>query len=61
MPDRLLIRLDRSGGLTWLRQSSDGRLLSASQSGVPSGGVSGTAGEIVVLVPAEDVLVTSTG
>jgi general secretion pathway protein L len=60
MPDRLLIRLDRNGGLTWLRQSADGRMLSSSQAGAPPASVTGTAAEIVVLVPAEDVLVTST-
>ncbi|MEZ5460868.1 type II secretion system protein GspL [Dokdonella sp.] len=59
MPDRLLIRLDRNGGLTWLRQSPDGRMLSSSQNGVPPTSVTSGAAEIVVLVPAEDVLVTS--
>lgn len=59
MPDRLLIRLDRNGGLTWLRQSPDGRALSSSQWGTPPTSVTATAAEIVVLVPAEDVLITS--
>ncbi|MGB0133660.1 type II secretion system protein GspL [Dokdonella sp.] len=59
MPDRLLIRLDRSGGLTWLRQLPDGRTPSSSQSGAPPASATSTAGEIVVLVPAEDVLVIS--
>jgi general secretion pathway protein L len=56
MPDRLLLRLDRSGGLTWLRQSTDGRMLSSSQKGAPPTAVLASAGELVVLVPAEDVL-----
>lgn len=59
MPDRLLIRLDRNGGLTWLRQSQDGGLLSSSQSGAPPINAASTAAEVVVLVPTEDVLVTS--
>lgn len=59
MPDRLLIRLDRNGGLTWLRQSSDRRALSSSQSGAPPASVILGSEEIIVLVPSEDVLVTS--
>lgn len=58
MPDRLLIRLDRHGGLCWLRQSPDRRPAS-SQSGAPPASALADAAEIVVLVPAEDVLVTS--
>ena len=56
MPDRLILRLDRAGSLTWLRQSADGRMLSSSQRGVPPASVRGPASEVVVLVPAEDVL-----
>ena len=56
MPDRLILRLDPAGGLTWLRQSVDGRLLSSSQRGAPPASVLESANEIIVLVPAEDVL-----
>ena len=56
MPDRLILRLDRTGGLTWLRQSADGRMLSSSQRGVPPASVRAPASEVVVLVPSEDVL-----
>jgi general secretion pathway protein L len=60
MPDRLILRLDPADSLTWLRQSIDGRMLSSSQQGVPPASVLASAGEIVVLVPAEDVLLIET-
>ena len=60
MPDRLLLRLDRSGSLTWLRQSTDGRMLSSSQKGTPPAAILASAGELVVLVPAEEVLLIQT-
>ncbi|MBL0164745.1 MAG: hypothetical protein IPP82_14135 [Xanthomonadales bacterium] len=60
MPDRLILRLDPAGGLTWLRHSVDGRMLSSSQHGAPPANVIASAGEIVVLVPAEDVLLIET-
>ena len=60
MPDRLILRLDRTGSLTWLRQSVDGRMLSSSQHDAPPAAVLASAGEIVVLVPAEDVLLIET-
>ena len=60
MPDRLILRLDPAGGLTWLRQSVDGRMLSSSQQGAPPAAVLDSAGEILVLVPAEDVLLIET-
>lgn len=56
MPDRLLLRLDRAGNMTWLRQSTDGRMLSSSQQGVPPASAIGAQSEVVVLVPAEQVL-----
>ena len=58
MPDRLLLRLSHDGGLTWLRQS--GARISASVAGVPPAEVIAGAGDIVVLVPSEDVLLTET-
>lgn len=60
MPDRLILRLDRIGNLTWLRQSVDGRMLSSSQHDAPPPAVLASAAEIVVLVPAEDVLLIET-
>ena len=58
MPDRLLLRLTPDGGQTWLRQA--GVRVSASVAGVPPADVIAGAGEIVALVPSEDVLLTET-
>ncbi|HVV96832.1 MAG TPA: type II secretion system protein GspL [Rhodanobacteraceae bacterium] len=58
MPDRLLLRLPPTGDPTWLRQSADGRVMSRVARGWPPSGVLSGAVEIVVLVPAEDVLLT---
>ncbi len=60
MSDRLILRLDRAGHLAWLRQSVDGRMLSSSQYTPLPAAVIASAGEIVVLVPAEDVLLIET-
>ncbi|HQX32324.1 MAG TPA: type II secretion system protein GspL [Dokdonella sp.] len=60
MPDRLIIRLDAQGGLHWLRQSEDGRALSSSQPGAPPAQALAAAGEVLVLVPAADVLLLET-
>jgi general secretion pathway protein L len=58
MPDRLLLRLASDGGLTWLRTAAGARVPAVSERGVPPAAVLADAGEIVVLVPAEDVLLT---
>ena len=58
MPDRLLLRLSPTGDLTWLRQAGDGRAPAASTRGVPPAAALADAREIVVLVPAEAVLLT---
>jgi general secretion pathway protein L len=58
MPDRLLLRLASDGGLTWLRQGSGVRLAAMSEAGVPSAALLAAPAEVVVLVPAEDVLLT---
>ena len=60
MPDRLLLRLDSSGSLNWLRQAADGRMLSSAQHGIPPAAVLESPGEVVVLVPAEQVLLLRT-
>lgn len=58
MPDRLLLRLDSAGEPSWLRQGADGRATSGSSRGWPPAAAIAGVGEIVVLVPAEDVLLT---
>ncbi|HET6545889.1 MAG TPA: type II secretion system protein GspL [Rhodanobacteraceae bacterium] len=58
MPDRLLIRLAADGDLRWLRQSADGRASGAGTSGAPPAAVLASTREILVLVPAEQVLLT---
>ena len=58
MPDRLLLRLDSAGDPSWLRQGADGRMSAGSTRGWPPAAALASAGEIVVLVPAEDVLLT---
>lgn len=58
MPDRLLLRLRPDGDATWLRQGADGRILAGSARGLPPATALAAAGEVVVLVPAEDVLIT---
>lgn len=58
MPDRLLLRLASDGSLTWLRHSAGARSPAATETGMPSASVLADSGEIVVLVPAEDVLLT---
>lgn len=58
MPDRLLLRLASDGRLTWLRHVPGARSSAASEAGTPPAAVLATSNEIVVLVPAEDVLLT---
>jgi general secretion pathway protein L len=58
MPDRLLLRLHPAGDPTWLLQGADGRT-SPTATGWPKATVTAQASEIVVLVPAEDVLLTT--
>jgi general secretion pathway protein L len=58
MPDRLLLRLATDGGLTWLRQVGGARMVSTA--GIPPASALDGAGEIVVFVPSEDVLLTTT-
>ncbi|WP_440223773.1 type II secretion system protein GspL [Dokdonella sp. MW10] len=56
MPDRLLIRLAPDGALQWLRQSAGSRVAAARGVGAPPSSVLAAAEDVVVLVPAEDVL-----
>lgn len=59
MPDRLLLRLRPDGGLTWLREGR-ARDPIAIGSDAPPRSIVEAAGEIVVLVPAQSVLLTET-
>ncbi len=58
MSDRLLLRLAHDGSLSWLRAS--GAVRAAAVAGTPPADVLGAADEIVVLVPTEDVLLSTT-
>lgn len=59
MPDRLLLRLAPDGGLAWLLQRDGQAPAAGATPGDPPAEVLAAAGEIVVLVPAEDVLLAS--
>jgi general secretion pathway protein L len=52
MPHRLLIRLLAGGATEWLAQGRDGKVLQGPQAGLPET----SADEVVLLLPAEDVL-----
>lgn len=60
MPDRLLLRLAADGSLAWLAQDASGRALSGANAGAPSRETLARAAQVVVLVPAEAVLLTDT-
>ena len=57
MSERLLIHLARDGALRW-RRAGDARALPAGGDGSPPEAVLAAAEDVVVLVPAEDVLLT---
>ncbi|MEP6940478.1 MAG: type II secretion system protein GspL [Rudaea sp.] len=56
MPDRLLLRLSADGSMTWLTQDASGRALSAANAGAPPAETLARSTHVIVLVPAEDVL-----
>ena len=56
MSERLLIRIHPDGQLTWLNQDASGRALSAANAGAPAPTTIARARGIVVLVPAEAVV-----
>ena len=56
MSERLLIRIHPDGQLTWLAQDASGRALSAANAGAPAPTTIARARGIVVLVPAEAVV-----
>jgi len=59
MPDRLLLRLAPDGGLSWLLQRDGRSPAVVATPGDPPADVLAAAGEVVVLVPGEDVLLAS--
>ena len=60
MSDRLLIRLQMDGQLTWLAQDAQGRALSGANAGAPSRAVIAGARHVTVLVPSEQVVLLET-
>ncbi len=60
MPDRLLLRLAPNGSLAWLAQDASGRALSGANAGAPPRETLARANHVVVLAPAEAVLLTDT-
>jgi general secretion pathway protein L len=60
MSERLLIRLQADGALAWLAMSGEGRALSGTNSGAPPPQALERAQRIVVLVPAEEVVLLET-
>ena len=60
MADRLLLRLHADESLTWLAQDARGRAVSGTNVGAPPAETLARAQRIVVLVPAEDVLLLDT-
>jgi general secretion pathway protein L len=60
MAERLLIRLFADGESNWLALDAGGRALSAANAGVPPAPAVARAQRIVVLVPAEQVLLLQT-
>lgn len=60
MSDRLLLRLNSDESLTWLAQDAQGRVLSGANAGAPAVETLARARRIVVLVPAENVLLLET-
>jgi general secretion pathway protein L len=57
MSDRLLIRLQADGQLTWLAQDAQGRALSGANAGAPAPATIAGARRVIVLVPSEQVVV----
>jgi general secretion pathway protein L len=60
MSERLLIRLLADDGLTWLAQDADGRALSGANAGAPPAQALARSQRIVVLAPAEEILLLET-
>ncbi|HET8941837.1 MAG TPA: type II secretion system protein GspL [Rudaea sp.] len=60
MSERVLIRLQADGQLSWVTQDASGRVLSGATAGVPPTQVLARAQRIIALVPAEAVLLLET-
>ena len=60
MSERLLIRLQPDASLTWLTQDAAGKTMSASNTGAPPSETISRARQIVVVVPAESVVLLET-
>jgi general secretion pathway protein L len=60
MSDRLLIRLQADGQLTWLAQDAQGRALSGANAGAPAPATIARARRVIVLVPSEQVVLLET-
>lgn len=56
MSERLLLRLAADDQLTWLAQDAHGRALSGSNAGAPPAPALARAQRVILLAPAEDVL-----
>jgi len=56
MSERLLIRLQPDGELAWLATSPEGRALSAAHAGAPPPQALERAPRVVILAPADDIL-----
>jgi general secretion pathway protein L len=60
MSDRLLLRLRADGSLAWLAQDAQGRALSGANAGAPPAETLARTRRVLVLVPAEQVLLLDT-
>jgi general secretion pathway protein L len=60
MSERLFIRVHADGQLSWLSLDASGRAASGSQAGAPPAQALARAQRVIVLVPAEDVLLLDT-
>lgn len=60
MSERLLIRLQADGHLSWLAQDAQGRALSGANAGAPEPATIAGARRVIVLVPSEHVVLLET-
>src|SRR4249919_952046 len=60
MSDRLLIRLQADGQLTWLAQDAQGRALSGTNAAAPPPAAIAGARHVIALVPSEQVVLLET-
>ena len=60
MSDRLLIRLQSDGQLSWLAQDAQGRALSGANAGAPAPATIARSRRVIVMVPSEHVVLLET-